>query len=612
LENETLGELASAEGAVDLIVSTVGEIGGMPALDNRHSLQCALDGDEPAISEEEEDDIVVVRSFFDEIDTDKNGIISVEQAKAAATRLVEKQTNNKALCNTLVEALDALNTYASAGQEIEWEEFRQVIRYLPRARGQRVQWLRSLRLDLEVALLLKQGDIFDGLSGLRGMTKEESGQHVLAVCKELTGRLQTLLMSKLETLRTQESGADSKVQSSGVRSPRALRPMSKEQFSKFSMDGSFERGFAKLQHFDDGSEKLIGRPNLKAEEGIWREHCESKNARNRQIFPNYNFEFYAEQEYEFVVCPNKGYGVYGHTPKDKDKWPAGNNWEGGRGREATDLKEVMQHNLVKVAGLKAAEVISLRLYTGPMCMLYNAVLSKLPKTVFESLQGNRYETTIFCIISAISKLSKTNNIPHDRRVFRGLGEKILLEKFWSLQEGGFRGGIELGFMSTSTNSKVAMQYSESGFAKQRCAVFEIAVGRVDIVADLSWLSQYPGEKEYLFAPLTSLEVVGEPRVEGQVIVFPMRANINLKYLTLEQLEERRKKLHLAMAWNLMDELSVAAKNILFECSKFSHDKVDFSLKISQSRVSSTPLMLYWLADEGRISSPPYHPWQSRQ
>ena len=40
------------------------------------------------------------------------------------------------------------------------------------------------------------------------------------------------------------------------------------------------------------------------------------------------------------------------------------------------------------------------------------------------------------------------------------------------------------------------------------------MGMVDRGADLSWLSQYPGEKEVLFAPLTGMEVIGEPRVEN--------------------------------------------------------------------------------------------------
>jgi hypothetical protein len=44
---------------------------------------------------------------------------------------------------------------------------------------------------------------------------------------------------------------------------------------------------------------------------------------------------------------------------------------------------------------------------------------------------------------------------------------------------------------------------------------------------------------------------------------------------LEQLEERRKGLYLAMAWNLVSEFIVAAKNVLSECHKVNHVKFDF-------------------------------------
>eukprot|EP00291_Cryptomonas_curvata_P030574 CAMPEP_0172208590 /NCGR_PEP_ID=MMETSP1050-20130122/34565_1 /TAXON_ID=233186 /ORGANISM="Cryptomonas curvata, Strain CCAP979/52" /LENGTH=445 /DNA_ID=CAMNT_0012888215 /DNA_START=1008 /DNA_END=2342 /DNA_ORIENTATION=- len=107
---------------------------------------------------------------------------------------------------------------------------------------------------------------------------------------------------------------------------------------------------------------------------------------------------------------------------------------------------------------------------------------------------------------------------------------------------------------------VATQYS--GVDKQRGSVFEIVPGRIDIGAELSWLSQYPGEAEYLFPPLSCLEVIDEPHVQGQVVVFPLRVNINLKGLTLEQLEERRKVLHMAMADNLREELGFEAAELI--------------------------------------------------
>ena len=59
-------------------------------------------------------------------------------------------------------------------------------------------------------------------------------------------------------------------------------------------------------------------------------------------------------------------------------------------------------------------------------------------------------------------------------------------------------------MSTTTDKATAFAYS--GVAKQRGTVFEITAGRVDIGASISFLSQYPGEKEFLMPPLSCLEV----------------------------------------------------------------------------------------------------------
>jgi NLR family CARD domain-containing protein 3 len=64
--------------------------------------------------------------------------------------------------------------------------------------------------------------------------------------------------------------------------------------------------------------------------------------------------------------------------------------------------------------------------------------------------------------------------------------------------------VEFGLMSTTSSRETAMQYSGKG--GKRCTVFEITAGRVDVGADIGFLSQYPGEKEFLMQPLSCLEV----------------------------------------------------------------------------------------------------------
>lgn len=76
-----------------------------------------------------------------------------------------------------------------------------------------------------------------------------------------------------------------------------------------------------------------------------------------------------------------------------------------------------------MAGLFREEVVGGRLYTGPMFVLYNAVLPGFPERDVECLKDKegkeiRYETIIFVIASAITKLSKVTAIPPNRRLYR--------------------------------------------------------------------------------------------------------------------------------------------------------------------------------------------------
>jgi hypothetical protein len=92
------------------------------------------------------------------------------------------------------------------------------------------------------------------------------------------------------------------------------------------------------------------------------------------------------------------------------------------------------------------------------------------------------------------------------------------------------------------------------------------VGRIDIGASLSWISQYPGEAEIVFPPLSFLEVVGHPRVEttskGELIIFPLRINMNIKALTIEKMIEQRKSLYFSVAKKLKEELTFDLSKVL--------------------------------------------------
>ena len=500
---------------------------------------------------EEVDDLEVIQDLFMQIDTDNSKSISCEELQAALER-PGLQIHHKKIADAFVMLMRKVQ---DTGREINMDDFILHIKQLPRVQGQRVQWARSLNLELEVAALLRKGNFFDGLAGLKEMSDAEIADHVAEVSAKFCKRFPIILTSKLHELRSPVASQSSKYIN-----------------TKFSLDvdDNLRGNFAKLEDYYDGPEKLAGSPNPNVEEGICREHCERSNAAEQYSSPNYKFTFTPEQEYEFVTDPREGV-EYPHSAPATDRRPFGRDAKNDHRRHFVPLQQFMEKP--ERRNLHKCEVVALRLYTGPMYSLYNAVLRKSPAQVLEKLSGNQYETTIFCIISGVKELSKDTSMPMDRRVYRGLSGMIPPDQFWCATD-GFRGGVELGFMSTTTDRRVAMQYSGSDQAHR--VVFEITVGRIDIGADLAWLSQYPAEREILFPPLTCLEVVGEPRVQDGILYFPLRANMNLKGLTIKQLESRRKELHMAMANKLREELHISIENKLSEAlgrfSKLSRSK----------------------------------------
>ena len=151
---------------------------------------------------------------------------------------------------------------------------------------------------------------------------------------------------------------------------------------------------------------------------------------------------------------------------------------------------------------------------------YNTVLRALPgqsnfmSERFKALcAGNRYETTIHLVSSAIAKLGR---IQKAQPLYRAPGG-VLPESFWRFNEFNARGGIEFAFLSATAERDVALEYAAQSPAG---VLFEIHQAMVDRGADLSWLSQYPHEREVTFPALTALEV-RDSHVDGSTIIVEM-------------------------------------------------------------------------------------------
>merc|ERR1712194_867034 len=187
------------------------------------------------------------------------------------------------------------------------------------------------------------------------------------------------------------------------------------------------------------------------------------------------------------------------------------------------------------------EFIGARLYTGPLFVKYNGTLRAHTGVPFTKAQAkelcedNSYVTTLHVINSALLKLGK---VMKACKVYRGMVGGRLPPEFWIPNAFNVRGGVEFGFMSTTTARSVALQYAK-GDGSKLSTVFEIQLGMVDRGADLFWLSQYPHEREICLSPLTGLEVQGT-QVESSILLVDVRLSVNLVALTIDQVIAKRK------------------------------------------------------------------------
>jgi ankyrin repeat protein len=187
-------------------------------------------------------------------------------------------------------------------------------------------------------------------------------------------------------------------------------------------------------------------------------------------------------------------------------------------------------------------------------MIYNCILSRWssPPSLWDTFRkgNNLFTTTLSVLVSAVQKLSAVTVIPNGLRLYRGTGGLVTLpQHFTTPDEHNCKGMTDWGFMSSSTNKSVAVQYSGVVEGRPHAMVLEIEPGCADRGAVVSEFSQYPKESETLFLPMSYVAQSGAQRLErtnsGVVAIIPVRVSVNLKAERLEQLEEKKKSIHLS-------------------------------------------------------------------
>jgi hypothetical protein len=230
--------------------------------------------------------------------------------------------------------------------------------------------------------------------------------------------------------------------------------------SKFTQDPNFQgvRGkFAADELFAAGIDGIVGPLDVQYIRAMYNEH--SLNAEASKQFTAWNagheIKTTPEREWLFVV---------GRDGLDKSSWtfdveraePVVEEGMMVEGRNAEKLAALLRSPEVERSEVTVAEVVALRLYTGPMYVKYNAVLRGM---AVATAGGTMYSSTVHLICSGLHKLSRVSEVPKEMKLYRGNGGMALPSSFLEPDTSGCAGGTEPAIMSATPDRSVALGYS---------------------------------------------------------------------------------------------------------------------------------------------------------
>jgi hypothetical protein len=132
------------------------------------------------------------------------------------------------------------------GKALEIERTYAEVSQVPRVKGERVKWVRTLGLEGLLAKHLPLGNIVDQLSGIKTITEEELSVAVHLFIAEVPAVVSAGL-KKLKGRAASQIGSE----------------VQEHINSKITLNGAFVGKFATLDNFYKGPEELIGTPNPK-------------------------------------------------------------------------------------------------------------------------------------------------------------------------------------------------------------------------------------------------------------------------------------------------------------------------------------------------------------
>ena len=230
--------------------------------------------------------------------------------------------------------------------------------------------------------------------------------------------------------------------------------------SKFTQDPNFKgvRGkFAADELFAAGIDGIVGPLDVQYIRAMYNEHCLNAEASKQFIAWNAGHEIKTTPEREWLF-------VVGRDGLDKSSWtfdveraePVVEEGMMVEGRNAEKLAALLRSPEVERSKVTVAEVVALRLYTGPMYVKYNAVLRGM---AVATAGGTIYSSTVHLICSGLHKLSRVSEISKEMKLYRGNGGLALPSSFLEPDASGCAGGTEPAIMSATPDRSVALGYS---------------------------------------------------------------------------------------------------------------------------------------------------------
>jgi hypothetical protein len=165
------------------------------------------------------------------------------------------------------------------------------------------------------------------------------------------------------------------------------------------------------------------------------------------------------------------------------------------------------------------EVIAIRLYSGPAYVPVNTFLREVAKLSSDWRSKlardpkTTYSATVGWLISGIRKLSRVTRLS---KLYRGVKGQ-LPEAFAVPDVQGMVSATDFGFMSTSRSERIPLNFMSKA---QPNVLWELECREEDEAhhngADIAIISQFPGEEEVLFPPLTMMVAASGPQEELRV------------------------------------------------------------------------------------------------